>query len=702
MSATPAPVVGVAGVPEVAAALREIGYTVVTGKTFREAAIAIAAQLKISPIHVVVEAMNEAGLKPWVVSTHGKSSGVILLATSDEVDLSGPLASIPQLPLPATVNDLLVMMDATPALAAAGDVRIEAHGVPAQAVPSPAVQESPPPVQGDSFTALMAGASGSVAGEAAVPAPAEVTDPFATPAVTDPFAGTAGELTEAGAPHVSDPFADLVSEIGVTDASPDEPAPALGVPNPIPEASPAVDPFAASAITGEELPEQDDFLLTVAKHAAVSSPAPSVVAEPAPESPVVPMPAPAAPAPVAVPVVAEPVAPAPAAVTPAVVEPAAPAPAAVIPMVPEPVAVIPVTPQPAAVIPTVPAPATHAVEQPTSEFIQQVLARRQVRPAAPIGQAQSGTPFTPQTPAAPAADFFPAPGISTGGCRVIVSTAGKGGAGKTTQASMYAQTAGDVGMRVLLIDANRDQGDIGTTLRIEKAGFPTVLQTVQGHPSDAIVSKDKINAARPAAAQDIQFDVVLAPPREYAGPRYASAQVYAKLLAYAKTRYELIVIDTQIVEAQKSDLHTGFIIPELRSGAWSAGIALYDYSAIRNAFAVFDELAALGVTPQRTLVVATRWPEREQETERFVSQFGQYGTFVGFVGDDPNINAQKSVGNLLIGSPAVAPVVRTLLYRVTNNAAFAPIEQTGRRRRRKDSPASAAKKERRGLFGGHR
>lgn len=666
MSATPESTIGVAGAPEVAAALREIGYTVITGTTFRESAIAIAAQLKQFPVHVVVEVMNEPGFTPWVISTHAKSNGVVLLPTSDAVDLSGQLAGIPTLELPATVNALLSEIGAAPALADAGEVRIEATVVPAAVTPVETAPVLPPapPAQEDAFAALMAQA-GSGAGP--------VTDPFAaTDTTSSPFPAET-------VPAVVDPFEQMASATPnsemaeVAPAVESEPVAELGTANPVsPQSSPVNDPYAASSISGADVNESalpDSFLDSLAQIATVEPQAEAVSRIPLPKPTEVEDPAP-------IPVVEQ-----------------APVPAQGIVKSPEPALThhSAVTPAPVPVRAPEPAP-----EQ--SEFIRQVLSRKEVRP---VHSAQ--TPVWEQTPALvpgpDLGDFFGGSGISTGGCQVIVSLAGKGGAGKTTQTLMYAQTAGAAGLRVLVIDANRDQGDIGTSLRIEKSGFATVLQSVQGHPNDAIISKDQINAARPAAARDIAFDVVLAPPREFAGPRYASAQVYAKLLAYAKTRYDLVVIDTQIVEAQKSDLHTGFIIPELRSGAWSAGIALYDYSAIRNAFAVFDELAALGVTPQRTLVVATRWPEKENDADRFVSQFGQFGTFVGFVGDDPNVNAQKSVGNLLIESPAVAPVVRTLLYRVTNNTAFAPVEEAGRRKRNK---GAGPKRERRGLFGGRK
>jgi len=751
MSATPTPVIGVAGVPAVAHALREIGFDVVTGSTFREAAIAIATRLKSEPFHIVVESLHEPGFVKWVQLHHAKSLGIVLVPTDPTVELGGDIAEVPRLALPATVNDLLIRLGHSPALSPAGELVIAGAGEPVPAVsadpfaqvehpaapaaqptdpfavveptpapapapsdpflamveaveqpaPAPTVQEpvpaaapaqapsdpfasiapaepvpAPAPAETDPLRAVIASFdSGSPAGdpfadagaEPAVSDPfaqaAQVTDPFAAPApaadpvpqVSDPFAQVADVAGPSPAPAAGGPFAFLGDAApAVAEQQPTEPAPQpydpAPQPNPAAPAAPAVfDPFAADNITG------DDAFLDAISQAAP----PAATPAPVEASPAQPQPQPTyQPAPARQPVY----------------EPA-PQPQPVQQPIPQPQPTLAPAPQPQQAAPQPWAAASAPRPEP---YAAPHHAHAQPAPWENIRPAQTG----------PAHDFFANDGFSAGGCQVIFSLAGKGGAGKTTQTLMYAQTAGAAGLRTLVIDANRDQGDIGSSLRIEKAGLPTVLQSISGRPEDAVVTKAQINAVRPSASQDIEFDVVLAPPREFAGPQYATAQVYSRLLAWAKQRYQVIVVDTQIVEANKSDLHLGFIIPELRAGAWSAGIALYDYSAIRNAFAVFDELAALGVTPQRTLVVATRWPAKEADTDRFVSQFGHYGTFVGFVADDPNVNAQKSVGNLLIGSPAVAPAVKALLHRVTGNPAFAP--------------ETAAPKKRRGLFGGRK
>lgn len=627
MSSTNAPVIGVAGVPDVARALREIGYTVITGPTFRDAAVAIAKQLSQSRIPVVVETLVEPGFAPWVTATNAKSGGLVLLPTNPEVDLTGQLASIRQIPLPATVGTLITALGHQAVL----------HDAAERVIPAPGVQQPPSVPQ----TVPVPSA----------PAPATSADPFvsspvAAPVVTDPFANAAPVVSDPFAQPVqvvSDPFAQPVPVeddfLALMNEGNTQPAPAsdasvpqddfLALMNDVVEQAPVMHVTPAPS---QPFPDEDaDF--DAAMREVLGTQPQVTYAAPAPQPQVSPQPQPQ-------------------------LQQVAPQQQPQVVPQPQP------QPQPAAYIEQPPTPFPGQPD--TGAFTQRV------EPVQPHVQ-----------PRVNVADFFGTEVMSTAGAKIIFSTAAKGGVGKTSQSLLYAQTAGGGGLRCLLIDANRDQGDIGTSLRIENAGFPTILAAIQGPPESAVIRKEQINerGVRPVGSQVIEFDVVLAPTRDYAGPRYASAAVYARVLDWAKTRYDVIVLDTQIIEALKSDIHEGLTIPELRAGAWNAGIAAYDYSAIKNAFAVFEELSALGVGPQRSLVVATGWPEREGESEKFNERFGHFGTFMGFVAHDSNFAAQKSVGNILVGSPAVAPVVRAVLHRVTGRNEFAPIQVEEKRKR---------------------
>lgn len=640
MSASTPPAIGVVGAPDVAAALTEIGLKVYTGATFRTAAAAIIQQLNQGqPFPIVVETLNEVAFDRWVATAHQRSNGqVILLPTNPDVDLVSNeyLQGVPTLPLPATVNDLLVRLGGAPAISPAGQTVIQAES----AAPEPVAEYvAPAPVAAPAAAVVVPDISDPLATAPAVgqPLPQQVVpavpDPFPAPAVTDPFpvpTVTDAFPTEAPAPAIADPFVQAAQ------------TPSFPVPD-------ITDPFAQAA--APQVPTLTDPFAGSAPAAPVFDPTagfPSPVAQP--EFP--------APTPVATP------------------EPfVAPAPVAQ----PEPV----VAPEPAQQFPG---------------QAQPFVAPEPVAAQAPAWGAQpTWSPEPAPAPAPATADFFGGAGAAGSHCKILFSVAAKGGVGKTTQTLMYGQTAGMAGLRVLVIDGNRDQGDINASLRVEKTGLPTILHAINHGPEAAIVTKDQLNAVRAAGKQQIEFDVVFAPHREFAGPQYASAEVYASVLSYAKPRYDLIVLDTQIVEAQKSDLFEGFIIPELRAGAWSAGIAQYNYAAVRNAFAAFDELNKLGVGRDRSLVLASKWPADDADPAKFQEKFGQYGTFVGFLAEDASINRHMSSGNILTGSPAVAEVNKAVLYHVTGNPAFAPSSAPAAQGKGK-----AAAKPKRSLFGGRR
>ena len=263
---------------------------------------------------------------------------------------------------------------------------------------------------------------------------------------------------------------------------------------------------------------------------------------------------------------------------------------------------------------------------------------------------------------------------------VIVVMSGKGGVGKTTETLLLAQTAAASGLRVVVIDANRGQGDVRTSLRLDRVPAPTILDSIAAPPEAAVMTPDQINDLRPRALTPILFGVVLAPPRDKAGPEHAGPEVYGRVVEYARSIADLVVIDTQIIEGHKTDLFEGLIIPALRGGAWGVGIITFDYSAADNLSSSYRELAAEGVGSSHNVMVAAQWPDfTEQDHAQLVARYGQFATFLGVLAEDQNISDQKSLGNLLHDSPAVLQVNRAILHHVTGLPAFAPEEPRRRR-----------------------
>lgn len=276
---------------------------------------------------------------------------------------------------------------------------------------------------------------------------------------------------------------------------------------------------------------------------------------------------------------------------------------------------------------------------------------------------------------------------------VAVSYAPKGGVGKTTDALMLAQVAGDAGYRTLLVDANRGQGNgVRTSLRLPE-GAPNITRGaawLRGEGPSPVIGQDDLNAARPRSSQDVAFDVILAPLRAKTASKEAPGTLYARVVDAVRDQYDLIVIDTQEVEGEKTDMFLDFVIPEMRSGAWPVGIVDYDFTTSENMLWAYREFADANVPTSKQLLIASNWPDfNDSDKERLRSRYGSYAQFVGLIGHDQNVANAKTRGDILTSSPAVRPAVNEVLFRITGDTQFAPEEPKRSRGLR-------------GLFGGRR
>ncbi len=270
---------------------------------------------------------------------------------------------------------------------------------------------------------------------------------------------------------------------------------------------------------------------------------------------------------------------------------------------------------------------------------------------------------------------------------LLICMAGKGGVGKTSQALLAAKIASEAGLRTVLVDGNRGQADVRSYLRLPPDQLPSIYDFTQtGDPASAIILPSFYNPYRPVSVEPLDFAIVQAPPRHLASPDVVTADTYARVIDYARNQADLVILDTQILEAHKTDLFERLIIPALLSGAWSVSIVNDSRAAADNLLDGLADLAGRGVSNAHSLIIASLYEEFDENDRRAVERkYGQYGSFIGAVGTDPSFKDQLNVGNILTTSPAMAPVTRAILYRVTGNSAFAPIELDpgrGKKRRR--------------------
>lgn len=259
---------------------------------------------------------------------------------------------------------------------------------------------------------------------------------------------------------------------------------------------------------------------------------------------------------------------------------------------------------------------------------------------------------------------------------LLISWAGKGGVGKSSLSLAIAQTAGEAGLRVLLADANRGQSSIRHTLKVAREQFPSVYDVRHVGAHGSVVSKDQINQRRIAARGAIHFDVLLAPPEDFAGPVHTPASVYMQAVSELRREYDLIVIDTQILEAEgdMTDMWHELLVPLLRGGAW--GLGSFDESA--EGLDLLDERISMltgrfGISNARMLVVASKWEQFTDDDAAVISQlFVGRASFLGSSDQDASFHDQLGTGFIFTAATGIAPVVRHLLHTVTGRTEFTP------------------------------
>ncbi len=383
------------------------------------------------------------------------------------------------------------------------------------------------------------------------------------------------------------------------------------------------------------------------------------------------------------------------------VAPAAPPPATPAP-VPTQEPVAPVMPQPVQPVPVVPvAPAAPPPATPAPVPTQEPVAQESVAPVGPAGPLPEPAGAWSRPAPAPIPDTVPGwgesalgtvaevPVLSTtgaataawsgrgSGTTTVVAFAGKGGVGKTSVAIALACRAVSVGgfRKVVLIDANRGQADVREYLGLANAELPSVYDVTMGaSPQSVIVTPDRLRAARPAGLPDLGIAVVLGPRANQVSP--VTPDTYRQVLIAAQEVAELVVVDTQIVEAEDtSGIIDQIVIPMLTlPKSW--GVALSDSSlpSVKNALTRIAAFRNAGVPPDRLLWLFNRIVDTAGlDMAALASLISSRATLIDSVAEDANVVRDLNSGLPPSNASALASAVDVALHRITGRASFVRI-----------------------------
>ncbi len=739
MSTPSAPPIGVIEHPELAAALARIGLTVVGGgAAFLDAARDIRAQA--TPMPVVIADVQQPGLRGWAQEQSSRATLVVLeregaipadigVHLREPVQLGQVLQALGFGASAAAFTDVIgrTSGNAAPAGIGAGEAQAAAYMGPPQAVePFPVIQpqytpeESRPPMSDFNANADQGGFPFATPEQQfPQPVPTQQHANYAQPGVPQvasqhvdpaqqlaqfqaqyaPADVAAGSVPPYGAPATQQEFYQAAPA-----------APQQGYP----QAAPAAPDFGFDQFGQPTAPAAPQFQVPAAPEQHFpAAPAPVVPQQPqyqVPQAPAAPeqqFQTPVAPEQFHVPQ--------PSAVpeqsfqvpqVPVVPEQFQMPPAPVAPAIPEQQFQAPVaTPLP----PAVPEP---VFQQPTGDpFAQQAF------PQAPIGDAY---PTFPE-PAAPEPTFaqpdpavalskeaqeFNLPGFGTGSAfgaaattsagfpeipevrdedlkaKVIVSYGGKGGVGKTTCAVLMAQRAAAAGLRVVVVDMNRGQGNIRSYLRLDNPNLPTVYNAaVTGKAQDALISPKVLKENRDSSLPSLGFAVVMSPPHSLADPKIVSAAVYSKVIRFIQTQADLVILDTQIVEAKDtSGLIDNVMVPLLLRGAWGLGVADMSRPGREDLLKRTQGFINEGVKRDRLMLMVNKAQSfGNAEQQQINEAFSGLSAFLGAAGEDPELASAMNSGSFDVQNSTLRPILDTALYQATGRDVFLPDQAPKRR-----------------------
>ena len=253
----------------------------------------------------------------------------------------------------------------------------------------------------------------------------------------------------------------------------------------------------------------------------------------------------------------------------------------------------------------------------------------------------------------------------------IILYGGKGGVGRTTLALLLSQRASEAGQRVIFVEMKAGFSDVRAYLHLGDPTLPTVeVASTEGREPEAVIPEGRLNAARRGDLGPIGFAAILAAPATM--PRDAVAAAYARAIAYARSRADLVVVDTQIPD-QDDDLQlTGTVImPAILAGAWCLGITDASTPGQEDLLERTKDCVSRGVSRHRLLLAYNQAPFLTAEGLDLVSSgFDEYGTFVGAAGGDHALASAMNDGGLPTSNPAVSELLDSVLFRVTGTDEF--------------------------------
>lgn len=264
-------------------------------------------------------------------------------------------------------------------------------------------------------------------------------------------------------------------------------------------------------------------------------------------------------------------------------------------------------------------------------------------------------------------------------CPVLVFAGSKGGVGTSTLALTAAELAagpGGVG-RVLLVDAVTSRSDIRHWLRLPESAASLSSAVVSGDVTRAVLQPGELNKLRPSSVDDVSFGAVLSPETgSTASGRLEAAHVLDTVRALRRIA-DLVIVDAGVVSTEISSFSGAVFSALMNEGAYVTIVANPDYASTKNLAEILRFVKTnVRVNRERVTLIANR-AEKWFSDDNWATWAGRVRELcipVGIVGAEPDLVGKlTSQGSLPTRHKLLAPLLATVLLRVTGRPSFEPI-----------------------------
>lgn len=254
--------------------------------------------------------------------------------------------------------------------------------------------------------------------------------------------------------------------------------------------------------------------------------------------------------------------------------------------------------------------------------------------------------------------------------KVIAVLSRKGGSAKTTTSLLLAQRAAEAGLRVLGIDGNFGQENWVTSLAIPQIRARRIDaawdRSGRLDLANAVMTAAEITESRAAHMPQIKFDALFGPSDELIrhDPGRFSVGFVHEIVRQARTLYDLIVLDTQILDGLNPPIAAQAAVGMALGNDPFATLVLTVNTAAATLIScesTLEEWRSMGITRNRILVEQVMTSQNFEAQRVDLQALAHHASILPVTVYDEGFKAAIETGVIETAHPAVERATNAIL-----------------------------------------